>query len=231
MPNSYDLTQLDSHSFEHMVNALALTVLGKGVTGLAQGADGGRDGLLFGEAPYPTDTERWSGTWHIQSKFHKPHLTKNSQKWLISEAKKEILEYKEKKKRTTPDIWIIATNIEPSGAHATGAYDVIKLEVEKAFGSGIKFDIWGGRKILDFLTADAQVAAQFGHFLTPGHVLSAMYEQIGDTSAQVRPIINHLILDQFNDQIYTKLEQAGGTGPKTKNSRAFCRLTSHTQRA
>lgn len=224
MPNSYDLTQLDSHSFEHMVNALALTVLGKGVTGLAQGADGGRDGLLFGEAPYPTDTERWSGTWHIQSKFHKPHLTKNSQKWLISEAKKEILEYKEKKKRTTPDIWIIATNIEPSGAHATGAYDVIKLEVEKAFGSGIKFDIWGGRKILDFLTADAQVAAQFGHFLTPGHVLSAMYEQIGDTSAQVRPIINHLILDQFNDQIYTKLEQAGGTGPKPKIHELFVDL-------
>jgi len=224
MSNSYDLTQLDSHSFEHMVNSLALTVLGKGVTGLAQGADGGRDGLLTGEAPYPTDSDRWSGTWYIQSKFHKPHLSRDPQKWLISEIKTEISEFIEHSGRVIPDIWIIATNIEPSGTSSTGAYDTIKEAVEEAFGDDIKFDIWGGRKILDFLAQDPQVAIQFGHFLTPGHVLSAMYHQVGDSSAQIEPIINHLIIDQFNDQIYTKLEQAGGTGPKPKIHELFVDL-------
>ncbi|MBX8477466.1 hypothetical protein K5D38_22060 [Pseudomonas cichorii] len=227
MPHSYDLTQLDSHSFEHMVNSLALTILGKGVTGLAQGADGGRDGFLTGEAPYPTETERWSGTWYIQSKFHKPHLSKDSQKWLIAEAKKEIKEFIESDRRETPDIWIIATNIEPSGTPCTGSYDAIKQAVEEAFGNSIKFDIWGGRKVIDFLVNDPQVSVSFGHFLTPGHVLSEMYLKIGDTSAQVKPIINHLVLDQFNDQIYTKLEQAGGTGPKPKIHELFVDLPVH----
>jgi len=224
MSNSYDLTQLDAHSFEHMVNSLALTVLGKGVTGLAQGADGGRDGLLTGEAPYPSEVDRWNGTWYIQSKFHKPHLSRDSQKWLIAEVKSEIKAYLEPSGRVIPDNWIIATNIEPSGTPTTGAYDSIKEAVEEAFGTNVKFDVWGGRKILDFLTQDPQVAAHFGHFLTPGHVLSAMYQQIGDASAQVKPIINHLILDQFKDQVYTKLEQAGGTGPKPKIHELFVDL-------
>lgn len=224
MSISYDLTQLDAHSFEHMVNSLALSVLGKGVTGLAQGADGGRDGLLMGEAPYPTAVDRWNGTWYIQSKFHKPHLSKDAQKWLIAEVKKELAEFETSSLRVMPDIWIIATNIEPSGTPRTGAFDAIKEAVEDSMGAGIKFDIWGGSKILDFLSKDPGVSAHFGHFLTPGHVLSAMYQQIGDATAQISPIISHLVLDQFNDQIYTKLEQAGGTGPKPKIHELFVDL-------
>lgn len=224
MSDSYELTQLDAHSFEHMVNFLSLNVLGRGVTGFAQGADGGRDGLFIGEAPYPSETERWTGTWYVQSKFHKPHLSKNSQAWLVSEVKKEIEQFKNSESRVAPDIWIIATNIEPSGHPRTGCYDSIKKDVEEYFGQEVKFDIWGGRKILDFLAADPNAASYYGHFLTPGNVLSAIYNQIGDSSAQVRSIINHLILDQFNDQIYTKLEQAGSLGIRPKIHELFVDL-------
>jgi hypothetical protein len=224
MPDSYELTQLDAHSFEHMVNFLALKVLGKGVTGFAQGADGGKDGLLVGEAPYPSDTDRWSGTWYIQSKFHKPHLSKNPQAWLINEVKKEIEQFKKSEVRVIPNIWIIATNIEPSGNPKTGCYDSIKEQVVDYFGEGVKFDVWGGRKILDFLAEDPNAASYYGHFLTPGNVLTAIYNQIGDSSAQVKSIINHLILDQFGDQIYTKLEQAGSLGIRPKIHELFVDL-------
>jgi hypothetical protein len=207
-----------------MVNFLALKVLGKGVTGFAQGADGGRDGLLSGEAPYPSDTDRWAGVWYIQSKFHKPHLSKNPQAWLINEVKKELAEFEMQGSRIAPDIWIVATNIEPSGTPKTGAYDAIKSLVHECFGDEVKFDIWGGRKILDFLASNPSAAAYYGHFLTPGNVLTAMYNQIGEGSAQIKPIINHLILDQFNDQIYTKLEQAGSSGVRPKIHELFVDL-------
>lgn len=224
MTNTYELTQLDSHSFEHLVNYLALKVLGKGVTGFAQGADGGRDGLLQGEAPYPSVSERWSGVWYIQSKFHKPHLSKDPQAWLINEVKKELSAFEESDSRVQPDIWIIATNIEPSGTPNTGAYDSIKALVAEHFGIAVKFDLWGGRKILDFLADNPAAASYYGHFLTPGNVLTALYNQIGESSAQVKPIINHLILDQFNDQIYTKLEQAGSSGVRPKIHELFVDL-------
>jgi hypothetical protein len=211
MTNSYDLTQLDTNSFESMVNFLAMKVLGKGVSGFAPGADGGRDGYFQGEAPYPSEKTRWSGTWYIQSKFHKPHLSTNPQKWLIGQAREEIKAFLKPNARTLPDIWIIATNVEPSGNEHTGAYDKIQELVKKELGKTIKFDIWGGRKILDFLAADPSIASYYGHFLTPGNVLTALYEQINDASSQVKSIIEHLIIGQFNEQIHTKLEQANSS--------------------
>ncbi|MGP9664974.1 NACHT domain-containing protein [Halomonas sp. AOP22-C1-8] len=210
MSSSYDLSQLDNHSFESMVNYLALRVLGNGVTGFAAGADGGRDGYLEGAAPYPTTKDSWSGVWYIQSKFHKPNLSKNQQKWLYEQVRNEI-DLFHKRGRTIPDVWIIATNIEPTAVKDTGSYDRIKRLIHSELSSEIKFDIWGGRKILDFLGKDPDVAKHYGHFLTPGNVLSSLYESINDKYTQAKAIIEHLIVNQFNEQAYTKLEQAGSS--------------------
>jgi hypothetical protein len=124
MSESHELSKLDTNSFEHMINLIALQVLGGGHTGFGPGPDGGRDGYFEGDAPYPSLTERWSGRWYIQSKFHKPHLSKNPQKWLVEQIKEELEEFqKSRTKRLWPDNWIVATNIDPSGAPETGAFD------------------------------------------------------------------------------------------------------------
>ncbi|HDT4646630.1 TPA: hypothetical protein QHQ16_001705 [Citrobacter freundii] len=208
MAQSYDLTQLDSHSFEHLVNFLALKVLGNGVTGFATGADGGRDGYLKGRAPYPTETDSWDGVWFLQSKFHKPHLSKDPQKWLINEVKKEISQFESGKRQNIPNNWIIASNIEPTGVPETGAFDKIKAMVHK-LDSNINFDIWGGRKILDFLLHHPEAAISYGHFLTPGHIITKLYQDLKKHDKNVKDIINHFIVNQFHELSYTKLEQAG----------------------
>lgn len=210
MTQSYDLTQMDAHSFEHLVNFLSLGVLGNGVTGFAAGPDGGRDGYLVGRAPYPTEVECWEGTWFIQSKFHKPHLSKDAQKWLIAQVKNEIHSFELKERSRKPDIWIIATNIEPSGSDQTGAYDQIKELVED-FDSNIKFDIWGGKKIIDFISKDPSAAKSYGHFLTPGHIISQLYDNLKKEKLKCQSIINHLLVHQFLELSYTKLEQAGSS--------------------
>lgn len=142
------------------LNFLSLKVLGKGVTGFAAGPTGGRD-----------------GTWFLQSKFHKPHLSKNPQKWLIEQVEKEISEFEVGNRTNRPNNWIIATNIEPSGSHKTGAFDRIKSIVNN-FDPNINVDIWGGRKILDFLHENPEAAAAYGHFLTPGHVITELYKSL-----------------------------------------------------
>ncbi|MEI7370440.1 NACHT domain-containing protein [Pectobacterium brasiliense] len=210
MPISYDLTQLDAHSFESMVNFLALRVLGNGVTGFASGADGGRDGYLEGTAPYPTTKSQWSGVWYIQSKFHKPNLSKNPQTWIVQQVNEEIKLFTSRG-RAIPDVWIIATNIELTAVKNTGSFDKIKKIVKSSLPEHVNFDIWGGQKILSFLGKDPDVANYYGHFLTPGHVLSSLYNNINDQYAQINAIIEHLIISQFNEQTYTKLEQAGSS--------------------
>lgn len=229
MSEPYNLTQLDAHSFEHLVNFLALKVLGNGVTGFAPGADGGKDGYLKGRAPYPTDVECWEGIWFLQSKFHKSHLSKDSQKWLINEVKQEIKQFENSNRQLKPNIWIIATNIDPTGVPQTGSFDTIKAMVKK-FDPEIKLDIWGGRKILDFLAHHNEAAIHYGHFLTPGHVITKLYEKLNEYNNQVKDIIDHFVLNQFQELSYTKLEQAGsGSDQRPKIYELFRDLPVTTQ--
>lgn len=214
MPDSYDLTQLDPNTFEHLVNQIILRVLGPGSTGFGPGSDGGRDGYFEGEAPYPSETEHWSGCWYIQSKFHKPHLSKDPQKWLLEQIEKELKEFsKPDAKRRWPDNWIIATNIDPSGVPETGSFDQARQLVSKACPR-LKnhFHIWGGRKILDFLVLHSEISDYYRHFITPGKILTEIYNQIKEAQAEVKTILRFLVLSQFDEQQHTKLEQAAPPG-------------------
>ena len=213
MPNSYDLTKLDESSFEHLSNFLALRVLGAGHTGFGPGADGGRDGFFEGEAAYPSDVNRWSGHWYIQSKYHRPHLSKDPQKWLLAKIKEEIDEFENpRKKRKWPDNWIIVTNIDPSGTPNTGAFDQARELVAKSNAAlAERFHIWGGAKVIQLLVLNSEVADYYSHFLTPGHVLTRLYTQLDDIQANTRSIIRHFVVTNFNEQQFTKLEQAGST--------------------
>lgn len=209
MTNSYDLSKLDPDTFENLITSLATNTLGAGTTGFGPGSDGGRDTYFEGEANYPSQVDRWKGTWYIQSKFHRPHLSKNSQAWLIQQVTEELRLFQEDDtKRIWPDIWILATNIDPSATPETGSWDKIKFLVKKA-NPKMKFDIWGGKKILNLLRSNSSIAKNYSHFLTPGDVLSQIKDSLNDEKATIEHILNYLIVNKFNEQIHTKLDQAG----------------------
>lgn len=210
---AFELTRLDSATFEHLVNTLALRVLGMGVTGFAPGPDGGRDGYFEGEADYPSAAERWSGTWHIQSKFHAPGLSSDPQKWLQQRINEELQEFKRpESRRVLPDNWIIATNIDPSAAAKKGTFDRIRSAVAEVSPQlAQRTHIWGGTKIRDLLTLNPDVGRHYGGLLTSGDVIAAIVQSVSDASSGIDAIIRHLIVTQLGEQQYTKLEQAGSS--------------------
>jgi hypothetical protein len=213
MSTPYDLSRLGPKAFEHMVNALALKVLGAGTTGFGPGRDGGRDGFFEGRALYPSATKLWGwkGIWYIQSKFREPATSGGEQQWLLRQIDEEIKAFRDPaRNRIWPDNWIIATNIDPSGVPETGAFDRAREKVVSARPE-LKdhFHIWGGRKILDFLIDQPAIARCYGHFLTPGDVLSALMDALTDVRADVQRIVWHLIVAEMQNQQYSKLEQAG----------------------
>ncbi len=190
---------------------LALSVLGAGHTGFSPGADGGRDGYFEGVAPYPSAENKWSGTWYIQSKFHKQHLSKDPQKWLLEQIKAEIKSFtKPGNHRKWPDNYILATNIDPTGAAKTGTFDKARALICKARPKlKNRFHIWGGQKIVDLLSQHPNVREQYDHFLTPGHVISALYQSLSDAQSSVKDIIRYLVIKEFETHQFTKLDQAG----------------------
>lgn len=213
MAQPYELTRLDPITFEHLVNMLAMRVIGDGLTGFGPGADGGRDGYFEGTAPYPSLTDRWSGTWYIQSKFHRPQLSGNPQTWLVEKIQEEINEFKKpRSRRKLPRNWIIATNIEPSGVPETGAFDKASdMVMEQLPGLEGRFHIWGGSKVLDLLARYPECGEYYAEFLTPGQFLTAIFHNINDVRAQADQILRYFLVSQFDEQKHTKLDQAGST--------------------
>jgi len=216
MTINHDLSQLNPETFENLVNTLALKTLGLGASGFGPGSDGGRDGYFVGEAPYPSATDRWSGTWYIQSKFYKPGGNKPENKWLIEQIKNEISLYESPDSdRQWPDVWIVATNVDQSGKPETGSFDAIReLLNASRLAKKVKLAIWGGRKIIDLLIDHKDIAEYYGHFLTPGHVIAKLYaelEFLSEPRASVEEIIRYFVVGQFSENIYTKLEQAGSS--------------------
>ena len=211
METAYELNKMEPISFEHMVNALATGVLGSGHTGFGPGADGGRDGYFEGEAPYPSTTDRWSGVWYIQSKFHKRDQTSNQHTWLLSQIAEEIKQFqKHGSRRKWPDVWIIATNIDASGVPETGAFDRARALVSAARPAlANRFHIWGGNKLINLLDQNPQVAARYGQFITPGHVLASLADSLSDSKADIETIIRYFVVDQLVNQRHAKLDQAG----------------------
>lgn len=208
---SYELGRLGPDAFEHLVNMLALKVLGAGATGFGPGKDGGRDGYFEGRASYPSEQGGWSGVWYIQSKFHAPHLSTDPQKWLISRLESEIDEFQRpESRRRLPDNWILATNIDPSGAPETGAFDrAAKIIEDRLPHLKGHFHIWGGKKIIDLLSTHPLITDNYFDLVSPGRVLSKIYNAFDEDKSIINLTIRLCIATKLNEHQYTKLEQAG----------------------
>ena len=58
---SEDLTRLGPDAFEQLVLALAVHVLGPGITAFGDGPDGGREASFSGRQQYPNTADPWDG--------------------------------------------------------------------------------------------------------------------------------------------------------------------------
>jgi hypothetical protein len=107
-------------------------------------------------------------------------------------------------------VWIVATNIDPSGTPETGSFDAAMAAVSAARPELSKrFHIWGGSKILSLLTLYPDVAQYYAHYLTPGHVIAGLYHTIKSQFATMGDVIRDLCVTAFEDYAHTKLDQAG----------------------
>jgi len=88
-------------SFEQFIRALALKVLGHGVTIFGNGPDGGREATFEGKVSFPSPPENiWDGYGVLQAKFkEKIETTQKDQQWAKSQLEAELNKWVVKERR------------------------------------------------------------------------------------------------------------------------------------
>ena len=199
-------------SFEQFIRALALKVIGPGVTIFGNGPDGGREAVFEGKVSFPSPPENiWDGYGVLQAKFkEKLETTQKDQQWAKSQLEAELEKWVVNDKRTPkPDYFIFCTNVELSSA-ANGAKDIIN-QVFKDYKDkiGLKdFAIWDANQLTGYVDGYAEIRQRFECFFTPGDLLAAIAKKLSKAVNPDSVLTAYLCKEILADED-AKLSQAG----------------------
>ena len=209
----YDLSQLSSRSFEHLIQALSVKVIGPGLRVFGDGPDGGREATFEGTMPYPTEISGWNGYCVIQAKFRQRlRNSKEDRQWVLSELKKEIDKYlSPHSDLRRPDYLIFATNVTLSPVNKSGTKDraTSMLNDLKRRLPLKDFDIWDYDKIRVFLDSDHEVRRTNTAWITPGDVLATIIDQLNPERTDFKDTMYNFLQKQLLSDEYVNLDQAG----------------------
>lgn len=122
----YNLGALGHEYFETLSQSLVHNVIGFGAKVYGMGSDGAREATFFGSAPYPSQNERWDGSWIFQAKFHNVQQIghKEARRTLYSELDDELHKITDVYNREC-DNFILITNVSLTPVFQKGLKDRI----------------------------------------------------------------------------------------------------------
>lgn len=213
MPD-YDFSHLETRSFQHLVQSLALRVIGPSVIVYGDGPDGGRDATVQGTASIPEAGE-WAGYTVIQVKFRQKTGTPQADaRWLVKELEKELKRFSNRRyKRAIPENYIIASNVSLSSSQDTGGKDLVdaKFHEYKPKLGLQKWSIWDGVQIQRLLDGTPEIRQTYAAWITPGDVLHSVLNSNTKYSPDfLNTISRFLQIELLRDQ-YPRLHGARGS--------------------
>ena len=157
----YRIGALGWYNFETIVQTLLKGVIGPGVTSFGGTKDRGRDATFRGTASFPNDQTQWQGYWVFQVKYlgFEEQGVKASRAELNKTFKKELNSVLTRH-RTTPDNYILITNIPLTGDNR----DQLKTIAKQAAFRG-NFRSVDGKEICQFLDLFPQVRRSYPQLL------------------------------------------------------------------
>ena len=212
MPD-YDLYRLSSRSFEHLIQALSIRLLGPDIVVFGDGPDGGREATFEGKVPFPNSVNGWDGYGVVQAKYRqRSGDTKQDGNWAVEQLKDEIQKYIDPDRNLRkPDYFIFATNVVLTPVSEKGSKDrvIAVLENFKEQSPLKDYAVWDYDQIRVFLDADKDVREANEFFITPGDVLSRILRQLAPTSTDRYPLFVEFLEKELLSDEFVNLEQAG----------------------
>ncbi|MBI5261685.1 MAG: hypothetical protein HY852_07690 [Bradyrhizobium sp.] len=170
-----------AQSFERLIQALSVNVLGPGIVVFGAGPDGGREATFEGTVPFPSLEARWNGYIVIQAKCKEvPKGDARDASWLITQLKAEFGKYQKNKRLRRPEYYIIATNVTLSPEAKNGGRAKVERLIEQ-YQKKLKFKaaaIWAADDLRALLENARDVRISYSAWLTPGDVLAELIDLI-----------------------------------------------------
>ncbi|MFC9863926.1 MULTISPECIES: hypothetical protein [unclassified Streptomyces] len=180
----YDLTRLGPRDFEHLTQALAVRILGAGVSVFGDGRDGGREATFRGRMsfPAPDPDGPWNGYGVLQAKFRtRPLGTSADTKWFLKEVARELGTWGDPnssraKDGPSPDYMIFATNVVLSSVAGSGGIDRVDETIKELVAKHrlpLKgWKVWHFDQIRTFLDLNPEIRQTYDALITPADVLA-----------------------------------------------------------
>ncbi|MBQ0828544.1 hypothetical protein [Streptomyces tagetis] len=190
----YDLTRLGPREFEHLTQALAVKILGTGVSVFGDGRDGGREAAFSGRMrfPEPDPGGPWNGYGVLQAKFRtRPLGTSADTGWFLREVDRELAAWgnpnsSRARHGRLPDYMILATNVVLSSVTGSGGIDRVETEIKKLVAKHrlpLKgWKIWHFEQIRTFLDLHPEIRQTYDAMVTPADVLARLRRSIDTRS-------------------------------------------------
>jgi hypothetical protein len=232
---SYNLDGLSADSFEHLIQALFLKVVGPGGIVFGDGPDGAREATYEGKMDYPSKSRPWKGYLVVQAKFlaHPSGDPKKDGEWLLARLNEELAKFKDAKRGLRkPDYYLLCSNVRLSSAWKTGTKDKIYATFKNA---GVKlkaYRIWDYDQINRFLDDATEICTQYACWIQPGYVLSQVIEWIGGLQVDFEKAIAGYLQKQLVRDHYLRLDQSGvsaGIDTRIPVERIFIDLSASEQ--
>ncbi|WP_144435104.1 NACHT domain-containing protein [Pseudomonas syringae group genomosp. 3] len=210
----YDFSRLTTRSFEQLIQALSISILGGKTQIFGDGPDGGREATFQGTTSVPEKKYQWDGYIVIQAKFRQKTRYDDND-WALIELKKEL----EKFANTTralkaPEYYIFATNISLSSVAESGGKDRASKLIESYKSKiGLKdYTLWDQDQISRLIDGQEQIRKSYAAWITPGDVLSEIINNLKLKTPDFRTIMHNFIQKEMRSEHYVNLGQAGNSG-------------------
>lgn len=208
---NYNLNNLGSRNFEHLVQALCKKIIGQGVSIFGAGPDGQREATFNGNAPYPSNIDCWGGYWVIQAKFKELNTKKADYLWLKESFEEEMNNFKIKKDsgKIIPNNYLFFTNIVLTPVYEKGIKDKIDLLAKEYSYLIPNIHILGADDINRFLEGNRDVATSYCSYILSGDILSYLYESIQVNNKERQDAFHRYLFHMFDNDYCARMEQAG----------------------
>ncbi|WP_295388905.1 hypothetical protein [uncultured Thiodictyon sp.] len=209
----YDLTRLSTRSFEQLVQALAVAVLGPGVNVFGDGPDGGREATFDGPVPFPNAAAPWDGYGVIQAKFRqRPLGGGRDADWVIDALKAEMEKFIDPdRKLRRPEYYLFATNVVLTPAAGSGGKDRVAALFDD-YQDRLAFKgwhVWDHDQLCMLLDTQEAVRTAYAAWITAGDVLANLLAQIAPRTQDFRAIMVNYLQKELRAEQYVNLGQAG----------------------